>query len=78
MEDHYRLEPRMDITNPAPDMNVILSLPMVLDPQRYRGAVLDRSGREMPITDEMVLKACNALAYIRYPFVDITNLPEHS
>ena len=72
MEDRYHLESRMEITNPAP--NVILSLPLILDPQRYRGAVLDRSGREMPITDEMVMKACNALAYIRYPFIE--PLPE--
>jgi hypothetical protein len=45
-----------------------LLIPVILEHERYRGSVLDREGRETPITDEMVLHACETLEHIKYPF----------
>lgn len=45
-----------------------LLIPVILEHERYRGRVLDRQGRETPITDDMVVCACEALEHVRYPF----------
>jgi hypothetical protein len=56
----------MEFTQPKPLPPP--GVPLVINADRFCGAVVDRYGRETPITDEMVIKACNALAYVRYPF----------
>jgi hypothetical protein len=45
-----------------------LLIPVVLEHERYRGYVLDREGHEVPITDDMVLRACEALEYVKFPY----------
>lgn len=31
------------------------------DPSAFRGAIIDAQGREIPITEEMILEACHRL-----------------
>lgn len=41
---------------------------VVIDEMRFIGAVVASDGRELPITDHMVRRACDALADDRFPF----------